>query len=187
MVVRMPEGCPPESHLERHESELDALSSISTLLATRAGQEEMLADVLRELEGKLHMHRSTVMLLSLDGGELVVEASRDIHPRDRRTLRYRRGEGVTGNVLQTGQPAVVPQISQEPRFANRVHQREQDATRNASFICVPIMVGREVVGTLSADLPSQPLAALEEQARVLQIVASLIAFDVKTRRLAESI
>jgi len=173
-------------HLERHERELDVLSSISTLLATQSGQQEMLADVLHELEHKLGMLRSTVMLLSTDGNELVVEAARSIHPRDRQTLRYRRGEGVTGSVLQTGRPAVIPRISQEPRFTNRVHRRREDAVQDASFICVPITLGSEVVGTLSADLPLQPVEVLEERARLLKIVASLIAFDVRSRRMAQS-
>ncbi len=173
-----------DDHLERHERELDVLALVSALLATQSGQQEMLTQVLQALEQKLRMRHTTVMLLSADGSELLVEAARSDHPQDWHTLRYRRGEGITGDVVQTGRPAIVPQISQEARFTNRIHRRQQGGAQEASFICVPIVLGSEVVGTLSADLPAQPAEVLEERARVLQIVASLVAFDVKSRRMA---
>lgn len=174
-----------ENRLERHEQELDVLSSVSALLATHSGQEEMLTQVLHELEQKLGMRQSTVMLLSADNSELYVETTRSNHTKDLRMLRYRPGEGITGNVVQTGRPAIVPRISQEPRFTNRIHQCQEGVDREVSFLCVPIVLGSKVVGTLSADLPPQPFEILQEQSRVLQIVASLIAFDVKARRMAQ--
>lgn len=183
-LPEMPNDSTTDDHLERHEGELDVLASISELLATQSGQREMLTEVLHELEHKAGMRNTTVMLLSADGSELIVEAARSIHPRDRHTFRYRRGEGVTGNVVQTGRPAIIPRISQEPRFTYRVHRRQQQGVQDASFICVPIMLGSEVVGTLSADSPTQPVEILEELARMLHIVAGLIAFDVKSRRIA---
>ncbi len=183
--VDMPNEFSTEGHLQRHERELDVLASVSQLMATRSGQQEMLTKVLHELERKLRMRHSTVMLLSGDGSELVVEATRQRQSQDWSAVRYRRGEGVTGNVLQTGTPAVVPRISQEPRFTNRIHRRAEATSEEASFVCVPIVLENEVVGTLSADLPPQPVDLLQEHARVLQITASLIAFDVKSRRVAQ--
>ena len=58
-------------------------------------------------------------------------------------------------------------------------------SHDTGFLCVPIILDSEVVGTLSADIPKGNAWPLEGHARVLGIVASLIAFDVKTRRLAE--
>jgi Nif-specific regulatory protein len=172
-------------HLKRHERELEVLASVSALLASQSGQQEMLTQVLHELEQQLGMRHSTVMLLSADGSELIVEATRGAWSQDWQALRYRRGEGVIGEVVQTGQTAIVPRISQEPMFTNRIYQRPEGGAREAGFICVPIELGSEVVGTLSADLPPQPIELLHEQARVLRIVASLIAFDVKSRRMAQ--
>ena len=101
----------------------------------------------------------------------------------KRGLRYRRGEGIVGNVVQTGKPAIIPRISQEPRFTNRIHKRRTIVEEDGSFLCVPITLGSEVVGTLSVDLPVLENRQLYENARVLQIVASMIAYDVKSRRI----
>ena len=53
-----------------------------------------------------------------------------------------------------------------------------------SFICVPVRVGNDPVGSLSVDLPAQDPARLKDVARVLEIVACLIANDICNRRLA---
>ena len=100
-----------------------------------------------------------------------------------RELRYRRGEGILGAVLQSGQPALVPCVSKEPRFTNRIHQRPIEETDDVSFLCVPIILESEIVGTLSVDLPVQRPEMLREQSRLLEIVASMIAFNVNARRL----
>jgi Nif-specific regulatory protein len=168
-------------HAHWYEREIELLASISRLLATQSGQQQMLMSVLSELDRKMGMIRGTVMLLTEDEKELFVEAAQHIPSEQHQELRYQLGEGIVGTVIQTGQPSVIPQISREPRFQNRIHNRPEQ--EDASFICVPITVGSEVVGTLSVDTPLQDLEFLERQARFLGIVASMIAYDVKSRRI----
>ena len=153
------------------------------LLSTQSGQRQMLTAVLDTLEEKLGMIRATIMLLSSDGSELFVELAKDVPSTNRKDLRYRRGEGIVGGVVQTGQAAIIPRISQEPRFTNRIHRRGHVDETDTSFLCVPIALGSEVVGTLSVDLPAQETAELHARARFLGIVASMIAYDVKARHL----
>ncbi len=105
---------------DRHAQELAVLGSISRLLASRGGQRELLSAVLEELERKLGMIRGTVMLRSPDGDELSVEVARNLPAGGHRELRYRRGEGILGAVLQSGQPALVPRVSKEPRLVGTV-------------------------------------------------------------------
>jgi Nif-specific regulatory protein len=170
-------------HGLQHEADLEILARVGRLLATQSGQHQMLTAVLDELEQKLGMVRGTIMLLTSDGSELFVEVARSAPGRERQDLRYRRGEGIVGRVVQTGQAAVIPRISEEPRFTNRIHRRDKGGAADGSFLCVPIVLGSEVVGTLSVDLPVQPLSRLEERVRFLGIVASMIAYDVKSRRI----
>jgi Nif-specific regulatory protein len=171
-----------QEHIERYEKDLEVLASVGQLLATQSGQRQMLAAVLDELEKKLGMIRGTIMLLSSDGSELFVEVARDVPHGQRDGLRYRRGEGIVGGVVQTGQAAIIPRISQEPRFTNRIHKRHRAEKADGSFLCVPITLGSEVVGTLSVDLPVQEFERLRGRTRFLGIVASMIAYDVKSRR-----
>ena len=65
--------------------------------------------------------------------------------------KYKVGEGITGRVIQTGKPFVIPKISQEPLFLNRTATRRALPDQEISFICVPVKKGAQVVGALSAD------------------------------------
>lgn len=179
MLVEMPSRRSETS--EQHEKDLEVLARVGQLLATQSGQQQMLTAVLDVLEEKLGMIRATIMLLSSDGSELFVEVARDLSFENHKELRYRRGEGIVGSVVQTGQAAIIPRISQEPRFTNRIYRRDNVRDADASFLCVPIALGSEVVGTLSVDLPLEDIEQLRARARLLGIVASMIAYDVKSR------
>ena len=168
----------------RHDRQLHALYEISQALATGQHQRAVLSAVLDAVHHELGMARATVTILSPDGKELVVELGHRLSERRRRAIRYRADEGIVGRVVQTGQAAIVPKVSEEPLFLDRLHQRRQRSDKEISFICVPIMLGSEVVGTLSADRHYDPEHSLQDDARLLSIVAGMIATDVRTRRIA---
>ena len=164
---------------------LRALHATAEVLATGSGQEEMLLKILQTLETEVGMTRGTVMLVSPDGSELQLAAATGVAHGERGKLRYRAGEGITGEVLRTGKSIIVPRISAEPRFQGRIHSRDQSEKTRLSFICVPVVVGSQVVGSLAVDLACRDLAELEEQEQLLAIVAGMIAHDVKARRIAQ--
>ncbi len=168
------------------QKELDALYRISQILGAGSRQQEMLAEVLDILHSDLDMGRGMIVLLSPDGQELTVEASHDVPEPRRRQVRYRKDEGVVGRVVGSGKPVIVPRISQEPLFLDRLHRRRDNSDKEFSFICVPIAIGSETVGALAADRVYDPATTLDEDLRVLTIVASMIAHDVQSRRLAAS-
>ncbi len=173
-------------HASRHVHELEALFSVSKILAAETRQRQMLEAVLDVLHHDLGMVRGTIMLLSPDGEELMQEVSHNLPAGRSRSLRYRRGEGVVGRVLETGKPAIIPKVSEEPQFLDRIHRRSKTTDGEISFICVPVTIGNATVGLLSVDRPYDPDASLEEDVRVLSVVASLIANDVKARRASQS-
>ncbi len=173
-----------KKHAGHHADELDALYRISQILATESRQREMLAEVLDVLHSRLGMTRGTIVLVSPDGKELMIEVAHNLSERQRLAVRYRMGEGIVGRVVQSNKPAIIPKVSQEPLFLDRLHRRKTLTKDEISFICVPIAIGREVVGALSADRVFDESAALEEDVRLLTIVASMVANDVRARRAA---
>jgi Nif-specific regulatory protein len=171
----------------RHVQSLNTLAAVAGALASIASQEEMLREILRLLEEHLEMRRATVMLLSSDGSELYVEALRPSGTNPRDGARYRRGEGILGRVVEAGRSLIIPSIADEPRFQDRVHRRkgapiDPKGPKGWSFIAVPVLIGKEIVGTLSVDLPKRDMDLLEDAERVLGVVAGLIANDIKRRR-----
>ncbi len=102
--------------------------------------------------------------------------------RKRREFITGGGDGLNGAVLVSGRSIVVPKIAEEPRFCDRIHERGRRQADNASFICVPILLGSEVIGTLATDVPWDNSRWLDEIERLLTIVAAMVGFDVRARR-----
>lgn len=162
---------------------LAALYQISKILTGRSGQPEMLGEILQALESYLGMRHGTIMLVSQDHAELSVEAVG--LPHEHATIAeatYQRGEGINGKVLRTGETAVIPRLSDEPSFYGRVHKREADTHLNIGFICVPIKLEADTIGTLSIDIPYDESLSLEKGEWLLSVVASMIAYDVMNRQ-----
>jgi len=166
----------------RHARELNALYRTSRVLVSDMSQQQMIEEVLDILDRDLNMSRGTIMLLSPDGTELVFEVAHSVSHSQGRAVRYRCGEGITGRVLQSNEPAIVPKISEEPMFLDRLKRRKKAGDGEMSFICVPISIANQAVGTLSTDRPFDEHANLGEDVRVLSIIASAIAGNIKSRR-----
>src|SRR5438093_619254 len=82
--------------------------------------------------------RGFVSLLDADGA-LRIEASDGIADAAR-TVDSRVGEGITGRVVQTAKPIVVPRVSKEPDFLHRAARRPELPHQELSFICTPIVL-----------------------------------------------
>ena len=165
------------------ETELDVLSEIAQSLTWRTGQRELIEHILGTLTARLGMIRGTVMISSSEGRELVVETP--VAAGAAREGHLRRGETIIGRVFATGQPAIVTRPAADGSFGGNGGSRESGRAQPCSSVCVPIVMGHEVVGTLAADLPGDGEAgALEAEKKMLAVVAGMIAADVRNRRAA---
>jgi len=167
----------------RRAQQLQTLYRISNILSSGKQQKQALSEVLGVLNQQLGMNRGTITLLAPDSNEIVIEVAHNLSEEQSRKVRYRMGEGVTGKVMETGQAMIVPKVSEEPLFLNRF-ERWNITREEISFICVPISIGQEVIGTISVDMVYDKAKPLEEDMRILSIVTSMIANDVRIRRQA---
>ncbi len=166
----------------RHARELAALYEVSQTLATDLRQQDMLRAVLNVLDEQLGMTRGAIMLLAPGREQIHVEIAHNLSDRASRPVRYEPGEGIVGRVIERGAPEVVPKVSEDSRFLDRLHRRREQAREEISFICVPIQIESDVIGALAADHPYDERISLDEDVRTLSIVASLIAKDARARR-----
>jgi Nif-specific regulatory protein len=100
-------------------------------------------------------------------------------------VSYQIGEGITGRVVESGKPIIVPQISREPMFLRRASRRPELPHQELSFICVPIVLDRRAVGALGVDLRFKPDRDYDRTAKFLGVVASMIGQAVKVQRLIQ--
>ncbi len=162
---------------------LTTLLDISQALSSTLDLKTALHRVLEKLERYHQVLRGAVTLLNDASKDIFIEASIGINT-DGQRARYRLGEGITGRVVQSGRPVVVPQISREPLFLNRAVQRRERGSE-LSFICVPIVLNKRAMGALGVDLDFEPKRDFGEITGLLRVVASMIAQALKVHRMIE--
>ena len=174
--------------VESHVGEVRKLSTLletSQALASTPDLKEGLRRVL-DILGRHHgAIRSTVVLMNNDSGAVELEAwAGDVSPRKR--IRYRVGEGITGQVVATGRPIVVPRVSREPKFLNRAADRPELRERELSYVSAPVTLDGKTIGALGIDLLFKADRDYDRSAKFLGVVASMIAQAVRVHRLIEA-
>ena len=164
---------------------LGTLVDVSQALAGSVNLPAGLSGVLVILARRCAAVRGAVALLDERTGELQIRAGIGLS-REGQTTRYVVGEGVTGTVAETGEPIVVSRISRDPRFLHRAAGRRERRGGEFSFVCVPVILHRRVVGTLSIELIHKADREYERLLKFLKVVASMISQAVRIHRLLET-
>ena len=170
---------------DRHASEVRRLSTLLEASQAMSGTLNLKASLHRVLEILARHHgamRGMVSLLHSDGS-LRVEASDGLADASR--VRYQMGEGITGRVVESGKPVVVPRVSREPSFLHRAARRPELSHQELSFVCVPIVLNRRPMGALAIDLKFKSDRDFERTVKFLGVVASMIAQALKIHRLID--
>jgi Nif-specific regulatory protein len=162
--------------------ELDLLFDISRTISKAKNMEELIDPVLAQIADHMGMQRVMILIYNRNRSELLIDRATGLNPSEKARGIYRAGEGIIGKVLEGGKPIIVPRISQEPEFLNKTKSRNIDDSEDISFVCVPISLGDEVIGALTADRPCRKIECTSEDIRLLSLIGSLIAQRVRLRQ-----
>jgi Nif-specific regulatory protein len=163
--------------------QLALLAEIGNALSGAAIPRTAFERVLEMLHRDHGVVRGTVTLLDRKSAEVRVEVSHGLTEAGK-IARYRLGEGITGRVVESGKPIVVPQVSREPMFLNR-GQRKDLHKQDLTFICVPIVVSGKPVGALGIDLHFEKNRDYESELKFLGILSAMMAQAVKSDHLVD--
>ena len=103
-----------------HSGERDLITvyEISKILNSSLDLYKGLRTVVNVLTTDLGLARAMVALVA-PSGDLELVAASGMTTEEFKRGRFAPGEGITGQILRTGMPAVVPDVSSEPLFLNR--------------------------------------------------------------------
>ena len=170
-----------DADVRREIRELRLLFEISQQLDRHVDLRDVLEPVLGAMATHMGLLRGALWLLDQAAGEVFIDVAHGLSDSQRLRGRYKIGEGITGRVVETGEPAIVPRIGDDPDFLDRAGGRRGHSDGDHSFVCVPIKLEGAVIGTLSADRRYDPRISLDGDVKLLRIVASMIAEAVRLR------
>ncbi len=162
----------------RQLADLTALYEVTKTLASSDDLRNCLQksmDILSEIKG---LNNGAVAIVNPVTGQIETELAHGMTAEARKRGTYKLGEGITGRVVASGAPIVVPQISQEPLFLNRTRTRSGRNQDSLSFLCVPINHGAKTIGALSVDRVYHEGIDFEKDLQFLTVLSNLIAQTV---------
>jgi Nif-specific regulatory protein len=169
----------------RELSEMRLLFDISTLLGESLDLKTVLSPVLEKIAAHLGMLRGTLTIHNRNNNEIAIEEAYGLDRSEVARGRYHLGEGITGKVIDSGEAIAIPRISEEPLFLDRTGARKNLDKSDISFVCVPIKIGSEVIGAIGVDKLYNRNVRLEDDIRLLTIIASSISQAVRLRQVTQ--
>jgi len=128
-----------------------------------------------------NIDRGMISIYHKDDDEISVEIHHGYTEEEVTRGIYKPGEGIIGTVVKTGNPYIVLDIMNEPKFLNRTGAERNTTANKISFICVPVKLNSSVIGTISVDIINNYGRDLSDEYHALTTVAIMIAQAVKGR------
>jgi Nif-specific regulatory protein len=184
-MVMTPGGTPTTAAVPtRADQELSILTEIGAILSSTLELREAFGKVMQIISDKLNMHRGTLVLLDESTGRLRTEAAVGLTDEEIARGKYALGEGITGNVVATGRPRIIPDLRNEPDFLNRTGRLTPDKKNQAiSYICVPIKIVGRTGGAIAIDKPFVSDEQLHSDHVFMDIIAAFLALAIQINRM----
>jgi PAS domain S-box-containing protein len=165
----------------------DVLFRISMALPSYPRLEELLDYVSGEIKRVLEVEGALVILLDEVKKEFYfLGAAYDDRDTQRRAkeVRYPAAKGVSGRVLKTGEPVIVPDTSKDPYYYGVVDDQMRFKSRN--MLDVPLKSGERIIGVLCAINKKKGVFDPSDVER-LNLIAGTVALSIENARYAKEI
>jgi Nif-specific regulatory protein len=135
---------------------------------------KVVREILHLMSEMLGLNRGRVVLRDPDSNDFFVAHAYGLTAEEMARGRYRPGEGITGQVIISGQLTIVRDITKDPAFLGRAVLRSDLPPGAVSFIVAPIKVEGNVVGALACHRILYRDRPLSDEITLMKIVATLI-------------
>jgi len=134
-----------EAEVNRYTRQLETLFNIGTTVSQTLNLEELLVSVLDRVLKVTGVEIAGIFLLDEKTRELVLRASRGMSVSFVREVKIlSAGEGILKQVVETGKPLLVENMSLEPRFNHHAKKK----WRVQSFAALSIMAKEKILGMM---------------------------------------
>lgn len=174
--------------LDRSLHNLSMLFDVARALAAVGDLSELLRLILQRATSAVNADKGSLMLLDEPTDELVIrvvtglpdpEMARRIESGEIECRRFRRGQGVAGQVLETGEAVRIDDTEVDVTFSDR------DGSFVRSLLCLPLKVDEIVIGVLNISNRVDGRPFSDDDVELLEAMASQASIAIARMRLYE--
>jgi GAF domain-containing protein len=134
------------NELRRQVERLSLFHDVGKALASTLELQKILQTIMEKISDLLQPDTWSLLMLDEKTQELYFEIAIGTGADKLKDVRMKLGEGIAGWVAQTGEPVLVDNVKDDPRFASRFDEVTQTDTK--SVVCVPIKGREKVLGVI---------------------------------------
>ncbi|MBI4688129.1 MAG: diguanylate cyclase [Nitrospirae bacterium] len=154
---------------------LSFFSDLSRSIAPILNHESLMQTILEKSTQLLKAEQGSLMLLNADTSELLIEAEKGIKDILAEEIRLRKGEGLSGKVLESGEPLLVEDIETDPR----IKQKNRPRYKTGSFMIVPLRIEDRIAGVLNISDKSTGDVFTENDMKLLNSFTASAAIAIE--------
>ncbi|GLS31998.1 Nif-specific regulatory protein [Mesorhizobium albiziae] len=182
-----PRDTGPESSIKTmHKADISlrGIYEISKVLTAPAQLEIKLANVVNILPSFLQMRHGAIVVLDAEGEPEIAATADNTHPRQSGTRRV-IPEAVLDQIVATGTPLIIPDISKSQLFQADLQTSSSGGTIPIAFVGIPVKAEHKILGTLSIDRVRNGATGFryDEDIGFLTMVANLVGRTIRLHRI----
>ncbi len=170
------------SALQKRTVEMEALYSGDEKIIRAMTLNQVFQAIVEVSVNMLNADRSTVFVWDEKHKRVVPRVSHGFSPETLAVMTFAKGEGIVGEVLETGKTITVPEIDLE---ALRPDLRAAIAAEGIqSFVHLPITVDEQIIGVFNVSF-TRPKAIMEDTVRLFTALVQRAALSIENMQLFE--
>jgi transcriptional regulator with GAF, ATPase, and Fis domain len=154
---------------------ISVLYDVSRVLSEEREIEDIFREILKFISEHLDVTRGLLTLLNGKSGQIFIQDTFGLKDEEIERSIYWLSEGVTGKVVETGEPLVIEKTADGSSHFNK----NRFPSHEISFICVPIKSGNKVIGPLSIEVPYRGKSDIKNEVKLLSVIAVMISLRMK--------
>jgi signal transduction histidine kinase/CheY-like chemotaxis protein len=167
--------------LENLVGKLHTLSEMTELVSRIPNINEVLQIVLRRTMSSVNAKIGSIMLIDEESQFLTIATSEGLDESLMNKTRVVLGEGIAGQVAQSGETLLVEDVTQDVRF-QKINDPKYET---GSFICMPLRSHNRVMGVLNLSKKGNKKLFSESDVSFLTTLLGHIGFALENARLLQ--
>ena len=168
--------------LNKRSTEIEALYLADERILRTVSINQVFQTLVKVAVDMLQADRSAVFAWDEDETYIVPRVSHGFSPRTLSAMKFKRGEGIVGNVMESGEPSIVPEI-----VPDDLHPELRDAIMEEglqSFVHLPIKVDTRVIAVFNVGF-TRPDAINEDIVRLFTALVQRASLSIANMQLFE--
>jgi len=167
--------------LENLVNKLSTLSELTELVARIPDIREVLQIILQRTMSTVNAKIGSIMVMDDEKQVLRIAAAEGLDESVIRDTAIPIGEGIAGKVAQTGDPVLVGDVENDPRF-QKVNDPKYESS---SFICMPLRAHWRILGVLNLARKGDRGQFAESDMKFLTTLLGHIGFALENAKLLQ--